>query len=215
MNFKLGDFVRFVDENLEGYVTRIIDKNTLGVTDNNDFEIPVLATKVTLVHGEIPQDEIIANRAPVVITPTQFIDEGLFLGIVTDQHSSSIAHMHIVNETSFILLVSFTTEKNGNFKGEFAGTIPAHSTKKIYSAQLADIQIWPKFYLEVLFHTPENVAPKTSVSLTRNIKGKDLSVAKQDIPLLKQKGWLMRLDEPAALIDPEKLKESFFKSRQS
>ena len=43
MQFKLGDFVRFVDENIEGYITRIIDKDTIGVTDSNDFEIPVQA----------------------------------------------------------------------------------------------------------------------------------------------------------------------------
>jgi hypothetical protein len=28
---------------------------------------------------------------------------------------------------------------------------------------------------------------------------------------LKQKGWLIRLDEPEATIDAEKLKQSFFK----
>ena len=37
--FKLGDFVRFVDEKREGYVTRIIDAQTFGVTDTDVFEI--------------------------------------------------------------------------------------------------------------------------------------------------------------------------------
>jgi hypothetical protein len=213
MNFKLGDFVRFVDENLEGYITRIIDKDTIGVTDANDFEIPVLASKVTLVHGEVPEDDIVGNRPAVTIPQAEFIKEGVFLGIVTDQHSNSVAHFHLVNDTSFQLLTSLTTEKGGNFKGEFANTIPPHSTKKIYSDQLGDIQIWPKFNIEVLFHTVANVEPKPPIILNRSIKGKDLSVAKEDISLLKQKGWLIRLDEPEALIDAQKLKESFFKSR--
>jgi hypothetical protein len=213
MNFKLGDFVRFVDENLEGYITRIIDKDTIGVTDANDFEIPVLASKVTLVHGEVPEDDIVGNRPAVVIPQAEFIKDGVFLAIVTDQHSNSVAHFHVANETSFQLLASLTTEKGGNFKGEFANIIPPHSTKKIYSDQLGDIQIWPKFNIEVLFHTAANVEPKPPIILNRSIKGKDLSVAKEDISLLKQKGWLIRLDEPEALIDAQKLKESFFKSR--
>lgn len=213
MQFKLGDFVRFVDENIEGYITRIIDKDTIGVTDSNDFEIPVQATKVTLVHGEIPDNDIVSNRPAVVVPEAQFIKEGIYLGLITDQHSSSVAHFHLVNESSFQLLASLTTEKGDHYKGEFAAIVPAHSTKKIYSAQLGDIQIWPKFKLEILFHTPANVEPKDAIIYHERIKGKDLSVAKEEIALLKQKGWLIRLDAAEALIDVEKLKESFFKAR--
>ena len=211
MNLKLGDFVRFVDENLEGYITRIIDKDTIGVTDSNDFEIPVLASKVTLVHGEVPDNDIISNKPTSPKEPEKFIRDGVFLGIVADQHSSSVCHFHIVNKTSFQLLSSLTTEKKGNYKGEFASIIPSHSTKKIYSEQLADIQVWPKFNLEILFHTPSNAEPKPAIKINRYIKGKDLSVAKEDISLLKQKGWLIRLDEPEPIIDAEKLKQSFFR----
>ena len=49
--FKLGDFVRFVDEKREGYVTRVIDAVTLGVTDTDGFEIPVAISNLTHVHG--------------------------------------------------------------------------------------------------------------------------------------------------------------------
>jgi len=213
MQFKLGDFVRFVDENIEGYITRIIDKDTIGVTDSNDFEIPVQATKVTLVHGEIPDNNLVSNRPAVVVPEAQFIKEGIYLGLITDQHSSSVAHFHLVNESSFQLLASLTTEKGDHYKGEFAAIVPAHSTKKIYSAQLGDIQIWPKFKLEILFHTPANVEPKDAIIYHERIKGKDLSVAKEEIALLKQKGWLIRLDAAEALIDADKLKESFFKAR--
>jgi len=213
MQFKLGDFVRFVDENIEGYITRIIDKDTIGVTDSNDFEIPVQATKVTLVHGEIPDNDIVSNRPAAVVPEAQFIKEGIYLGLITDQHSSSVAHFHLVNESSFQLLASLTTEKGDHYKGEFAAIVPAHSTKKIYSAQLGDIQIWPKFKLEILFHTPANVEPKDAIIYHERIKGKDLSVAKEEISLLKQKGWLIRLDAAEALIDADKLKESFFKAR--
>jgi hypothetical protein len=47
MKYKLGDFVRFVDEKMEGFVTRIIDDQMIGVTGDDEFEIPVLASKVT------------------------------------------------------------------------------------------------------------------------------------------------------------------------
>ena len=211
MNLKLGDFVRFVDENLEGYITRIIDKDTIGVTDSNDFEIPVLASKVTLVYGDVPDNDIVSNKPAIPATPEKFVSDGIYLAIATDQHSASVAHFHIVNESSYQLLLSFTTEKNGVYKGEFANIINPHTAKKIFSEQLGDIQVWPKFNLEILCHTTTNNPPKPPIIVNRYIKGKDLSVAKEEISLLKQKGWLIRLDEPAPIIDAEKLKQSFFR----
>lgn len=211
MDLKLGDFVRFVDENIEGYITRIIDKDTIGVTDSNDFEIPVLATKVTLVHGDIHDNDIVNNKPNVITTQAEFKKNGIFLALVTDQHSSSVAHFYLINETSYQLLTSFTTEKQETFKGEFAGTVAPNSSKKIYSAQLGDIQIWPKFRLEILTNTAANVEPKAPILFHKSIKGKDLSVAKEEITILKQKGWLIKLEDPEAIIDAEKLKASFFK----
>ena len=214
MNLNLGDFVRFVDENIEGYITRIIDKDTIGVTDANDFEIPVQASKVTLVHGEIPDDNtVVSNRQAVAVPVAEFKKEGIYLGLVTDQHSNAVAHFHLVNESSFQLLAALTTEKDGKYKGEFAAVVTPNSAKKIFSANLGDIQLWPKFNIEILFSTAANIEPPLPLTYRERIKGKDLSVAKVDIALLKQKGWLIRLDEPEPLIDAQKLKESFFKAR--
>ena len=210
MNLNLGDFVRFVDENIEGTITRIIDKDTIGVTDANDFEIPVLASKVTLVHGDIPDDNTVVNNRQTVAAPVaEFKKEGIYLGLIADQHSAVVAHFHLINETSFQLLASMTTEKAGTYKGEFAALIPANSTKKIYSANMGDIQLWPKFNIEVLFSTAANIEPPAPLVYSESIKGKDLSVAKIEIALLKQKGWLIRLDVPEPVLDMQKLKEKF------
>ena len=212
MQIKLGDFVRFVDENIEGYVTRIIDKDMIGVTDADDFEIPVLASKVTLVHGDIPEEpNLIRNRPQVAVPAAEFIKEGVHLGVVSDQHSQMIAHFHFVNETSYQFLLSLSSERGEHFKGEFAGVVAPHTAVKIFSANMGDIQLWPKFRLEALYHTPADVEPKVPIIFHQPIKGKDLSVAKQEISLLKQKGWLIRLDTPPAVLDAQKLKESFFK----
>lgn len=212
MQVKLGDFVRFVDENIEGYVTRIIDKDMIGVTDANDFEIPVQASKVTLVYGEMSNaSDVVKNKTQVAVPEAEFIKEGVYLGLVSDQHSNVIAHFHLVNDTSYQFLLAFSSEKGDHFRGEFAGVIPPHAAVKIFSANMGDIQLWPKFRLEALYYTPANVEPKAPLIFHQQIKGKDLSVAKTEIALLKQKGWLIRLDTPPAVLDAQKLKESFFK----
>ena len=47
--YKIGDYVRFLNEKQEGVVTRIIDHQLVGVTIDGDFEITVLANEIVLV----------------------------------------------------------------------------------------------------------------------------------------------------------------------
>jgi len=210
MDLKLGDFVRFVDENIEGYITRIIDKEMIGVTDSNDFEIPVPASKVTLVYGEIPDgNTVVTNRPAAAVVAAEFVRDGIFLGLVSDQHSASVAHFHLVNDSSFDLLLTLTTAKGGHFKNEFAGIVQAHSTKRIYSANMSDIQVWPKFLLDIIYYTTADQEPKAPLAFHAYIKGKDLSVAKVEIAQLKTKGWLLMLEEKTEPMNIDKLRDSF------
>jgi len=212
MKYKLGDFVRFVDEKMEGFVTRIIDDQMIGVTGEDDFEIPVLASKVTTVHGYEPEGSVKENKIGDLTPAGEFIKSGVLLAIVSDPKANSVVHFHLVNETSFLLMAALTTNSQQKFKGEFAGTIEPKSTVKIYSAQMADLQIWPVFMLNIIYNTKHNIEPPKPVVLIEKFKARDFSGSKKQIPALNQSGWRIQLDEPEVMIDAQKLKESFFKS---
>jgi hypothetical protein len=214
MKYKLGDFVRFVDEKMEGFVTRIIDEHMIGVTGDDDFEIPVLASKVTTVHGYQPagaKNDVIEEA---VVARADFIKKGINLGVVADPKANSVVHFYLINETSFQLMLSFTTDKQQYFKGEFGGIIAPKSSTKIYSAQLADLQLWPKFIFNIIYFTTQNQEPPASLAVVEKFKAKDFSGTKKTIPLINPTvaGWLIQLDEPELLIDAQQLKESFFKA---
>src|ERR1019366_294236 len=117
MKYKLGDFVRFVDEKMEGFVTRIIDEQMIGVTGEDDFEIPVLASKVTTVHGYRPAES--AECIPEQDQPIggEFKINGVYIAVVNDPKANSVVHFYLINDTSFQLLASLTTEKQDHFKG--------------------------------------------------------------------------------------------------
>jgi hypothetical protein len=211
MKYKLGDFVRFVDEKMEGYVTRIIDDQMIGVTGEDDFEIPVLASKVTTVHGFDAQgakvEKAVSSQA---VSNEPFQAHGVYLGVVADAKANSVVHFHIINDTSYQLLVTLTTDKQ-QLKGEYAGIIAPKSSVKVFSEQLADLQLWPKFKFQVLFYTTQNVSIRPPVLLEEKFKAKDFSGAKKTLPQLNQPGWQIQLDEPELVIDAQKLKESFHK----
>ncbi|TSD67361.1 DNA mismatch repair protein MutS [Inquilinus sp. KBS0705] len=211
MRYKLGDFVRFVDEKLEGYVTRIIDEQMIGVTVEDDFEIPVLASKVTSVHGHglvVNEDDEFVVEAPQT---GDFVNKGVYIAVITDAKANALVHLYLLNQTSYRLLTSVTTDLQKTFKGEFAGIIESQSSAKIYSAKLSDLQLWPKFIFQVLFHTAQNQPALEPLNITEQFKAKDFAGAKKQVPILNQQGWLIQLDQPELVIDAQKLKEAFFK----
>ena len=212
MQFKLGDFVRFVDEKREGYVTRIIDTQTLGVTDTDGFEIPVAISNLTSVHGHQSNLAKPDEFKDVAITvDDKFVEEGVYIAAVESQKASSVVHFIVINRTSYQLLLSLKTDLKGKYKGEFGGVVQAKGQTQVYSENLADLEIWPEFNFQLLFFTTANLKPKAPFVLNRKFRAKDFSISKSMIPELNKYGWLIRLDEPLPLIDAQKLKESLFR----
>jgi hypothetical protein len=211
MKYKLGDFVRFVDERMEGYVTRIINNEMIGVTGDDDFEIPVLASKVTAVHGHAVNDSKIADQSVTETPISTFKDKGVYLAVVPDHKTSAVVHFYLVNETSYQLLLTLTTLQQQLYKGEFAGIIMPLTFEKIYSAPLADLQVWPQFNLQILYYTTQNHKPAEPLIFTEKFKAKDFAGQQKNVPLLNRAGWTIRLDEDDVVINAKKLKESFFK----
>ena len=212
MKFKLGDFVRFVEEKREGFITRIIDEQTIGVTGDDDFEIPVLANKVTSVHGReggkpIKQPEEIAE-----VPGQEFVPKGIYLAAIPEKQVTSVVQFHLINNTSYQLLASFSTEKNQEFKGEFAGIILPRTSVKVYSAALPDLAIWPKFTFQVLYHSKQKADFLDPLVYVEKFKAKDFAGAKTAVHILNQQGWQFQLVAAEVKVDAEKLKESFFKS---
>ncbi len=212
MQFKLGDFVRFVDEKREGYITRIIDSITVGVTDTDGFEIPAVVSNLTHVHGHVTNPTIHHENKILPVALEDFNEIGVFLAVMEDHKASSVVHFNLLNRTSYQLLLTLTTDKKGIYKGEFASVIQAKTNSQIYSANLADIEIWPEFIFQILSFTPNNIKPKTPLNLVKKFRAKDFSGAKKEVSGLERYAWVIQLDEPVPLIDAQKLKESFFKA---
>ncbi len=214
--FKLGDFVRFIDEKREGYITRIIDAQTLGVTDTDGFEIPVTSGNLTHVHGHSTNTTTTTttHTRPLIDTE-EFIESGVFLAVTEDSNASSVVHFTLINTTCYQLLLSLKTDKKGFYKGEFANTIAPKSTAQLYNTNLSDLEIWPEFIIQVLYFTSGNFKPKAPLNFNKQFKAKDFSGAKKQITPLNKQGWQIQLDEQAILIDAQKLKESFFTAKNS
>ncbi|RZK91584.1 MAG: DNA mismatch repair protein MutS, partial [Pedobacter sp.] len=121
MKFKLGDFVRFVDEKREGYVTKVIDSQTLGVTDEDGFEIPVAISNLTSVHGHgVVAEEIDVPKPIQVNVPSvSKIENGIYVAIATDDKAGNVVHFHLQNQSEHVLLATLTSERKEKYAGSF------------------------------------------------------------------------------------------------
>lgn len=214
MDWKLGDFVRFVDERREGYITRIFDDQMVGVTGDDDFEIPVPASKITRVHGHKYNEIKNETSGNTLVNEADFKRSGIFIAVSPDERKASVAHFYLINTTSFQLLLSLITKRENKFKGDYAGIIAPGTGVQIYSASLAEVNFWPEFSFRILYHTVQNIEPPVPLVFTEKFKAKDFSGSKQPAPLIKQAAWLIQLDKEEIKIDPQKLKESFFKPEE-
>jgi hypothetical protein len=211
MNYKLGEFVRFVNERREGYITRIIDEQTIAVTDDDGFEIPVLASQVTRVHGKSEVAEPASEKTINSPSQNEFITNGIYLAISDDKRIGSVVNFYLVNQSSWQLMLSFKTESQNKFKGEFAGIINPESSVKIYTASLNELDLWPKFHIQALLYSTAKHEAQKPLIYSDKFRAKDFAGAKKNHELLDHAAWMIQLDSNAAIIDPVKLKESFYK----
>ena len=209
-HIKIGDLVRFVDEPIEGHITSILPNNMVGVTDETGFEIPVLKDKITLVHGNMhsPEDDVPA-------TPKQqgvFIEKGIFIGI-TGEQKDGLARFHIVNETSYELLIAVSDLQGKKSTGIYANIVPPKEHHQFYTANFSSINKWPTFSIQILRTSRNQINITAVIETTIKIKALDLINPKEQSQVLSEKSWLFELDKIPEDLGLDKLKDHFISHR--
>lgn len=211
MKFKIGDFVRFVDEPIEGHITSFHNKDIVGVTDDSGFEIPVPMNKITLVHGNMRRDddEVETKKA---IANAPFVERGIYLGI-TGEQKDGLAKFYFINHTSYDILIVANEINSTKRTGIFADKILARDFVQFYSANFTNVGKWPNFEIQVLRSSMSlhNATPPLHKEF--RVKPLDLIHSKENDDLLETKVWRYELDKPEENIGLDKLKDHFISHR--
>lgn len=211
MNFKIGDLVRFVDEPIEGHITSIQANDIIGVTDDTGFEIPVLKTKVTLVHGNmrLPDDDY---EETVAQANQPFVDKGIFIGVAGEQ-KEGLAKFYLINETSYELLISISEVSGTKTTGIFANAVPKQDYAQIYTANFSTVGKWPTFHIQIIRHARSMQVQTQPISKEFRVKPLDLINSKERVEMLNDKVWLYEIDKEEEDIGLDKLKSHFISHR--
>jgi hypothetical protein len=213
MKYKIGDLVRFVDEPIEGHITSFQNNDIVGVTDESGFEIPVLVSKITLVHGNMRHvDDEEVKTTSSLASNLLIVERGIYLGIEGEQRDG-LAKFFIVNHTSFELLVSISETSGNKVTGLFAEKVPRQDFVQFYTANFNTVGKWPTFHIQIIRASMQAHTAKAPIMKEFRVKPLDLIQSKDNDEIMDTKIWRFELDKPEENIGLDKLKDHFISHR--
>lgn len=211
--FSLGDKVRFLNEPLNGVVTRLIDHQQVAVTTTDGFEIPVHIKEIVPVSTE---EKKIWGNNEVETQPSKASVEipeiGLYLAFQEQTSSSGLLRLNLINNINYDILISFFTESSGVYKGVASEKVQKKSSLTLSYFNLTDFEKWPVFHFHVLFYKQDVFSPRQPFIKAMRFKASTFFKSLRNAPLTGEKVYLFQLDGEDMKIDPDYLKEKISKS---
>lgn len=183
MKFKVGDRVKFLDENGGGIVSKIISPSMVHVTIEDGFEIPVLTSELLKIEIDAPADspkhlfredfnvdvniapestyEADERNIPLLSNPAKGkVDEGIFLAYVPHDQKwliTGLIDIYLVNHTDHDILYNFFLNiEDEGYSGIDYGSASPGSMILIESVEREEIEKWTKGIVQILFHTEKS-----------------------------------------------------------
>jgi DNA-nicking Smr family endonuclease len=211
----IGDRVRLLHGKEEGIVRRFIDTKTVEVEIEEGFLIPVLRNELVTIDRE-ETDRFKSERKSVAIE-SSYEKAGLperspeaFLAI---EIKNTNVDLWLINQTENMLLFTAHAFSKDQYRGLSHGTLRKYTYSKIDSWNLKEQDQWPLLVLDIISFQEKGTDPGLKISRRIAIKNSQLMKKKEKAPLLNLEANLIRLTEDPKPIDPESLKEAFFKDK--
>ncbi len=179
MKFKVGDRVKFLNENGGGVVSKIVSPSMVNVAIEDGFEIPVMTGELIKIELDAPVDSPKHMfredyHADVQLTPESSyeeddrnipllnnvsrgsLSEGIYFAFLPHDQKWLITGMldiYLVNHTSFDILYSiFNAKEKAGFEGFDYGSVIADSMILLDTIDREEVVKWEKGIVQVLFH---------------------------------------------------------------
>lgn len=204
---KLGDRVRFVNENLEGIVTSI-KGSTAGVTIEDDFEIPVPLSQIVKISDmqAAPEEE-----AAKPVRKTDSAQQGIYLAF--DRSGETLLELQLHNSMADELLYVLYEKAKDRTTIKSSGRLALNETKALGRYHLDQFSQWPELHFQALL-LQQHAQPAPPLQRTLRFHAKEFHAAFRHAFFLNRQAYLFKLDnEPLPVEDLQKLKEKDFSAQ--
>ena len=219
MSFQVGDKVSFLNEALDGVVSKIIDHKLVEVTTSDGFGIPVLIAELVRVGGIAtnPSDPIISkdkrdeNNAQIPIRST--IDLKPYLCF--SRNSAKDNELYLLNNTPYVQFFALRIQKDSEWVLIYSGKVTKRSYIFVANYQDKELDDFRSISIDILnleFSSKKRF-PLTSalvkIKPSRFFKESSYS----EIPVLEKKAML--IDVSGEIIKISEPQEELLKSVDS
>ena len=177
MKYKVGDKVKFLDEEGGGRISKIISSNMVSVIIEDGFEIPTLSSNLVKIEqsdstsaenlfepdfdveipepsitDEIPADTIISLPNYSALEPKP---KGIYLSYVPQRQNLLISgelDIYLVNHSNYDILFSLHLKSNNTYSGFDYGSVTPNSKYLIHTIEREEIDDWLTGNIQILFH---------------------------------------------------------------
>lgn len=197
---KLGDKVRFVNENMQGIVTNINGK-IVGVTIEDDFEIPVAANEVVKIEEAVAKKE-----EPVFITKkSNFVKVYSGIHIAFERLSETALELKLHNSESDIVAFAYYQKNNQTFELRQQGTIPLETYVSLGKFNLEQFNTWPEMAFQLMFVNEIGNDFKPQLVKSVKMNAKEFHASFKQCYFLGKQAYTFRIDEAINKTDIQKL----------
>lgn len=192
MRFKVGDKVKFLNENGGGTVISILDSKLVKIETDEGFEMPVLNTELIKDARYEDQYDAAAISPSLGVpstTPVEEIEESSISeinpwGSVREEKGIYFAFepheqqwvltgdldVLVVNNTPFEILYNLYFNQNNKLSGVDFGSVPANSKIILETINRDEIENWCSGYLQLMLHNELSAQVIMPIHSTIDIK---------------------------------------------
>ncbi|MES2381429.1 MAG: Smr/MutS family protein [Bacteroidota bacterium] len=208
---KLGDRVKFVNENMEGIVTSFKQKNLVGVTIEDDFEIPVLMSEIIKIDfndqkpagKETTEDKL---KPKVNTNPI-----GIFLAYnrLGENDVESILHN---NEPDTLLYAIYQQEK-GIYNLYKTGKLEKEEEVSLMKLNLENYDKWNPLLFQFILADGVTMKPSKPLHIEFKTHPKEFHQSLKFCFFLQKQAYMFKLNEELSKINLNALKQKDFSEK--
>lgn len=211
---KLGDKVRFVNENMEGFVTSIKSKGLIGVTVDSDFEIPVLESQVVKIGFEEKAGNI-QPEAQTIEKPRKISSQPLGVFLAFERLNEQDIQAWIHNNFTEKILLAIYRKDQGVYKFIKHFQLDKEESQLFGKYRMDEFQNWSNLYFQLVSIEFTTVKPVQPISKEFSFNAKTFHASLKHCFFLSKQAYMFRIDEKLELPQLEQLKQKDFSEPRS
>jgi uncharacterized protein YnzC (UPF0291/DUF896 family) len=201
-SLKLGDNVSFINENMQGVVTSINGK-IIGVTIEDDFEIPVASNEVVKI--EDPSAPSKKEEQTHVSKRTNFVKIHSGIHIAFERVNETALTLKLHNSEADLISFAYYQKSNNTFELRKHGTIELENNITLGSFNLESFNTWPEMAFQIGFINEIGNDFKPQLVKTIKLTAKEFHASFKQCYFLGKQAYAFRLDESINKADIQKL----------